>query len=152
MLGENWFWSLLGLRRVKQILCFFVHSQQKPAKDIINNNIIGWGFCVNQNNQGQGKCYQLSRRPRLITLTETLIIWDITKTESSNCFIIVLKKIMTDTPLQWTWIDIGYWKSCTASATYRSLSYQLADNLTNLLVALISKISYRLFNSQWEDR
>ena len=29
-----------------------------------------------------------SRRPRLITLTETLIILDITKTESNNCFII----------------------------------------------------------------
>ena len=29
-----------------------------------------------------------SRRPRLITLTETSIIPDITKTESNNCFII----------------------------------------------------------------
>ena len=29
-----------------------------------------------------------SRRRRLITLTETLIIPDITKTESNNCFII----------------------------------------------------------------
>ena len=29
-----------------------------------------------------------SRRLRLITLTETLIISDITKTESNNCFII----------------------------------------------------------------
>ena len=29
-----------------------------------------------------------SRRLRLITLTETLIILDITKTESDNCFII----------------------------------------------------------------
>ena len=30
----------------------------------------------------------VSRRLRLIILTETLIILDITKTESSNCFII----------------------------------------------------------------
>ena len=30
----------------------------------------------------------ISRRLRLITLTETLIIPDITKTESNNCFII----------------------------------------------------------------
>ena len=30
----------------------------------------------------------LSRRLRLITLTETLIILDIAKTESNNCFII----------------------------------------------------------------
>ena len=35
------------------------------------------------NNQGQGKCWL-----RLITLTETLIIPDINKTESNNCFII----------------------------------------------------------------
>ena len=35
-----------------------------------------------------------SRRLRLITLTETLIIPDITKTESNNCF--VLKKITTN--------------------------------------------------------
>ena len=34
------------------------------------------------------KGYQQSRRPRLITLTETLIIFDIAKTESNNCFII----------------------------------------------------------------
>ena len=38
-----------------------------------------------------------SRRLRLITLTETLIIPDITTTESNNCFIIhCLKKIMTN--------------------------------------------------------
>ena len=35
----------------------------------------------------------ISRRLRLITLTETLIISDVTKTESNNCFIIhCLKK------------------------------------------------------------
>ena len=32
--------------------------------------------------------FSRSRRLRLITLTETLIISDITKTESNNCFII----------------------------------------------------------------
>ena len=38
-----------------------------------------------------------SRRLRLITLTKTLIIPDITKTESNNCFVyIVLKKITTN--------------------------------------------------------
>ena len=37
-----------------------------------------------------------SRRLRLITLTETLIIPDITKTESNNCLLyIVLKKKLT---------------------------------------------------------
>ena len=38
-------------------------------------------------NQDRGKYYQPSRRPRLITLAETLIIPDITKIESNNCFI-----------------------------------------------------------------
>ena len=37
-----------------------------------------------RNNQGRNKCYQ----PKPITLTETLIFPDITKTESNNCFII----------------------------------------------------------------
>ena len=44
-------------------------------------------FCDIRNNQRRGNCYQPSRRPRLITLTDTLIIQDITKTESNNCFI-----------------------------------------------------------------
>ena len=38
-------------------------------------------------NQDRGKYYQLSRRLRLITLADTLIIPDITKTESNNSFI-----------------------------------------------------------------
>ena len=37
-----------------------------------------------QNNQGRGKCDQ----PRLITLSETLILPDITKTEFNYCFTI----------------------------------------------------------------
>ena len=41
-------------------------------------------FCDIQNNQGRGRGYRLS----LITLTETLVILDITKTESNDCFII----------------------------------------------------------------
>ena len=35
-----------------------------------------------------------SRRLRLITLTETLIIPDITKTESNNCFIILYLQVI----------------------------------------------------------
>ena len=30
------------------------------------------------NNQGRGKCYQPSRRPRLITFTETLVLFHYT--------------------------------------------------------------------------
>ena len=40
------------------------------------------------NNQGRGQCYQPSRRPRMMILTETSIIYDITKTKSNNCLII----------------------------------------------------------------
>ena len=53
---------------------------------IINNHSMR--FCAIRNNQGRGKSYQPSRRPRLIALTETLIIPDITKTESKSCFFI----------------------------------------------------------------
>ena len=38
--------------------------------------------------KGEVSVISRSRRLRLITLTETLIIPDITKTESNNCFII----------------------------------------------------------------
>ena len=44
-----------------------------------NKTIIRFDFCDIQNNQGRGRGYRL----RLITLTETLIILDITKTESN---------------------------------------------------------------------
>jgi len=43
-------------------------------------------LCDIQNNEGQRRVISLSLWPRLITLTETLIIMDITKTESNNCF------------------------------------------------------------------
>ena len=40
--------------------------------------------------------YWMRRRPRLITLTETLIIPDITKAKSNNCFIIHCFEINND--------------------------------------------------------
>ena len=48
---------------------------------------ISFGFCDILNNQSLGKCYQPSRRPRLITLNSTLIVPDITKTLSTNCLV-----------------------------------------------------------------
>ena len=47
-------------------------------------------------NQDRGRYCQPSRRPGLITLTKTLIIPDITKTESNNCFIIRCFEINND--------------------------------------------------------
>ena len=79
-----------------------------------------------------------NRRLRLITLTETLIIPDITKTESNNCFIILYRQVISQfldgsmkriekpfllrCPRTWhcclcTWHCS--WKSCIACATYR---------------------------------
>ena len=54
-------------------------------KTMYNKTIIRWVFCDILNNQGLGKCYQPRSSGRLITLTETLIISDITKTSSNNC-------------------------------------------------------------------
>ena len=44
----------------------------------------------------RGMCYQPSQRPRLITIAEALIIPDITKTESNNCFIVHCFEINND--------------------------------------------------------
>ena len=54
----------------------------------VNKTIIRFGFCDIQNNQGLGKGYL---RLRLITLTSTLIILDITKTSSNNCLKFAVK-------------------------------------------------------------
>ena len=60
-------------------------------KTMYNKTIIvfRFGFCDTLNNQGLGKCYQQRPSARLITLTSTLIILDITKTSSNNKKIIV---------------------------------------------------------------
>ena len=55
----------------------------------MNNNWMR--FCDIHNNEGRGKCRQLSRRLRLIT-TEPLIIADITKTESNIVLLYVVLK------------------------------------------------------------
>ena len=45
-----------------------------------NKTIIRFGLCNIRNNQGLGECYQPRPSARLIKLTSTLIILDITKT------------------------------------------------------------------------
>ena len=53
-----------------------------------NKTIIRFGFCDILNNQlSLGKCYPPGTSARLITLTSTLIIPDITKTLSNNYLI-----------------------------------------------------------------
>ena len=56
-------------------------------KTMYNETIIRFGFCAILNNQGLGKCYQPRPSVRLITLTSTSIIPDITKTSSNDCLL-----------------------------------------------------------------
>ena len=49
-------------------------------KCIIKQLLDNFGFCDIHNNEGLGKCYQPRPSTRLITLTSTLIILDITET------------------------------------------------------------------------
>ena len=66
---------------------FFVQSMD-------NTTIIRFGFCDIQNNV-LIRVISLTLRLRLITLTSTLIILDITKTSFSNClYIIIIYKII----------------------------------------------------------
>ena len=58
-----------------------------------NKTIIRFGFCDILNNQSLGKCYQPRPSARLIKLTSTLIIPDITITLSNNCLISTEKGI-----------------------------------------------------------
>ena len=53
-------------------------------KTMYNKTVFRFGFCDIRNNQGLDKCYPRPW-PRLLTLTSSLIIPDITKTSSNNC-------------------------------------------------------------------
>ena len=59
-------------------------------KTMYNKTIIRFEFCDIRSNQGHGNCYQPRPSARLITLTSTLIIPDITKISSNNCLLCVL--------------------------------------------------------------
>ena len=55
-----------------------------------SKTIIRFDFCDIRNSQGHCNCYQPRPWARLMTLTSTLIIPDITKTLSNNCLLCVL--------------------------------------------------------------
>ena len=57
-------------------------------QNIINKQLLDEVFVISGIIKVEVRVISRSRRLRLITLTETLIIPDITKTESNNCFII----------------------------------------------------------------
>ena len=64
-------------------LCVIQHAALKNNKQLLDKV-----FVISRIIKVEVRVISRSRRLRLITLTETLIILDITKTESNNCFII----------------------------------------------------------------
>ena len=68
---------LLAQAQWNSVYYFFIYGDKQLLVEV---------FCYIRNNLGRCKCFY---QPKLITLTETLIILDITKTESNNCFIIL---------------------------------------------------------------
>ena len=61
----------------------------------INNYILDEVFVISGIIKVEVSVISGNRRLRLITLTETLIIPDITKTESNNCFIILYLQVIS---------------------------------------------------------
>ena len=80
----HWSLSLFWLAERIQ-WTFEISACDVITADYTDETIIWLGFCDIQNNQELGKVISLSR---LITPTSTLIILDITKTSSSNCFLL----------------------------------------------------------------
>ena len=62
---------------------YFLHYSKSCYKQLLDE-----GFVISGIIKGEVSVISRSRRLRLITLTETLIIPDITKTDPNNCFII----------------------------------------------------------------
>jgi len=61
----------------------------RPDTDcVVNNNLLDAVFVISRIIKVKVGVISGSQKLRLITLTKTLIILDITKTESNNCFII----------------------------------------------------------------
>ena len=107
-----------------------------------------------------------SRRLRLITLTETLIIPDITKTESNNCFIIHCFE--EKTYLLLSYLLLSYFAvreldiavcALDISLGNHALSAQPTDYslicryrlVNNLYVALFARINCRLLTNEKTD-
>ena len=66
----------------------FNFFQQKGQKSPDYKQLLDEVFVISRIIEVEVGVISLGRRLRLITLTETSIILDITKTESNNCFII----------------------------------------------------------------
>ena len=111
------------------------------------NIITGWGFCDIWNNQGRG------RRPRMMILTKTLIIQDITKTKSNNCFITHCFEENNDKhTVARNLNQYCHRKSCITFTTNSLFSCLLADNQLICRLCWFPKLAVGSPLSQWEDR
>ena len=82
LLGENHF-------HLFWLINFFNQLQTRLKKHLRDyKQLLDEVFVISRIIKVEVRVISRSRRLRLITLTETLIILDITKTESNNCFII----------------------------------------------------------------
>ena len=66
----------------------YVEARKKGFVQCIIKQLLDEVFVISRIIKVEVGVISRSRRLRLITLTETLIILDVTKTESNNCFII----------------------------------------------------------------
>ena len=90
--------------------------------------IIGWGFCDIRNNQGRGKCYQPSQRPRLITFTGILI-------SMSAAFTYAHMPVRT----------AEIWKNMFVFSWKHFSGIDMTDKFFALYCCLCSSISFNLF-------
>ena len=90
----------LFARSHRKIPCFHLHFQSITIITIIkkaqfNKQLLDEVLVISGIIKVEVSVISRSRRLRLITLTETLIIPDITKTESNNCFIILYLQVIS---------------------------------------------------------
>ena len=112
-------YPITGVRLLKSDTCNWTPTWSRADYKQLLDEV----FVISRIIKVEVRVISRSRRLRLITLTETLIILDITKTESNNCFIIHWTKNLEVVflPLHWrqatrvarSWHDYP-WKSCTA--------------------------------------
>ena len=85
---------MFSLDKSKVIL--IVKLRSRSLQKISNNKqLLDEVFVISGIIKVQVSVISRSRRLRLITLTETLIIPDITKAESNNCFIILYLQVIS---------------------------------------------------------
>ena len=75
--------------------CTSVHGQDNAYVARFNKQLLDEAFVISGIIKVEVSVISRSRRLRLITLTETLIIPDITNIESNNCFIILYLQVFS---------------------------------------------------------